>query len=337
MDSVPCGRALFITPAFFGYEQDIVAELERQGFATTLIDERPSNNAVIRAICRFRKNLIARRIETYYRARMAELQGLKFDLVLVIKAEVIPRWFLQYLRRTNPGARFVYYSWDAVSNVQNSLEVLDCFDDRFSFDKQDVEARTDFIYLPLFYTSDFFPLAASHFHERSFDLSFVGTLHTKRYSFVKKLFTGRPRTFGFFYVQARWYFAFVKYLTREHRTVPWADVSFEKMTRDQVAEVFRNSTAVLDMPRHGQSGLTIRTFEVLASGSVLVTTNAAIADEPFFDPSRVVLVPGDLNESGMRAASTRLQSIRPPCGPPENFAQYSLESWVRTITASSTI
>ena len=236
----------------------------------------------------------------------------------------------------NATARFVFYSYDALSNVKNCLDVLDCFDELFSFDSSDVENRPEFSYLPLFYTSEFTPRPASTpDRPRRFTLSFVGTLHTERYAFVKRLFADRKGTFAFFYVQARWYFAFVKYLTREHSEASWSDVSFQKLSRRQVAEIFRESVAVLDMPRSGQSGLTMRTFEVLASGSVLVTTNAAITREPFYDPVRVLVVPGEPGDLESGNVLDQLDVLSPPSGPPDFFDRYSLESWVKAIIAGT--
>lgn len=331
-EGVSRARALIIAPAFFGYEKDIVVEFERQGYDTTLIDERPSNSPAARAILRLRMSSLGSRIDKYYRRKRAELAGQRFDLVLVVKAEAMPRWFLQSLRQTNPNARFVFYSYDALSNVKNCLGLLDCFDELFSFDSGDVEARPEFSYLPLFYTSEFAPLPPSEaVHSRRFTLSFVGTLHSERHAFVKSFFADRSGTFAFFYVQARWYFAVVKYLTREHSGASWSDVSFEKLSRRQVAEIFRESAAVLDMPRSGQSGLTMRTFEVLASGSVLVTTNAAITREPFYDPKRIIVVPGQIPHFVPADVLAELDSISPPFGPPESFDRYSLESWVKAI------
>jgi spore maturation protein CgeB len=186
--------------------------------------------------------------------------------------------------------------------------------------------------LPLFYTEEFKPLPSDNESQpRRFSTSFVGTLHTERYAYAKKIFHGRSATFGYFYVQARWYFAVVKYLTAEHKHVPWRDVSFQKLSRQQVSEIFRDSVAVVDIPRRGQSGLTMRTFEVLASGSVLATTNAAVTREPFFDPDRIVLLPNELDDAGLHDALSRLDSMKPPAGPPVGFETYSLESWVRSI------
>ena len=214
--------------------------------------------------------------------------------------------------------------------------MLDCFDTRLTFDSADADGDLGFDYLPLFYTPDYAPLPSAEAPApRRYDLSFIGTLHTERYTFAKTMFAQAGRAFGFFFVQARWYFAIVKYLTREHARVPWSDVRFTSLNRQEVAEVFRNSHAVLDMQRDGQSGLTMRTFEVLASGSVLVTTNEAIAREPFYDPDRVVVVPAEVAALDAADVSERLARLPTPAGAPAGFERYSLRSWTRTVAGRS--
>ena len=337
MKATATGRALVITPSFFGYERDIVAELESQGWSTLLIDERPSNTAFVRAVLRVRKQLANGWVDKYYRSWQRTLSGEQFDLVLVVKAEVVPRWFLEQLRVTNPDARFVFYTYDALTNAGNCLEVLDCFDDRLSFDRDDVARRDDFDYLPLFYVDDFRNQGDEGSGvARRHDLAFVGTLHTERYEFAKRCFGAFSDTFGFFFVPARWYFFLLKYVTREHRDVPWSEVSFDPMTKPGIAEIFKTSHAVLDMQRSGQHGLTMRTFEVLASGAILVTTNAAITLEPFFDPARVIVVPPDPAEIDSAALYDQLASRDRPDAAPPGFERYSLRSWIHEVSAGAT-
>lgn len=330
--------ALVITPSFFGYERDIVSELERQGFAVTLLDERPSNSPLARAIMRVRKSVISRRIEAYYRRWQKTLAAASFEIVIVIKAEVVPRWFLQELKDRSPSARLIFYTFDALANAGNCLELLDCFDRRITFDPEDAARRNDFEYLPLFYAPEFHALSdKSVANRRQYDLSFIGTLHSDRYRFATRLLAGLDRVFAFFYVQARWYFIIVKYLTREHANVSWRDVSFKSLTRAETANVFRNSLAVLDMQRAGQAGLTMRTFEVLASGAILVTTNAAIAEEPFFDPARVLIVAGNPTDQECDALRERLQLADAPTGAPPGFEAYSLASWIVTLVGEERV
>lgn len=326
--------ALVIAPAFFGYEKDIVAEFERQGFAVTFVDERPTNSAIGRAVMRIRRELLGRKTASYYRGHQAMLNGRHFDIILVIKAEITPRWFLEWLRSANPKAQLVFYNWDAINYNPNYIHVLDVFDRCLSFDREDVGQRRDLEYLPLFYTPDFAPLPANTARQRrAHSMSFVGTLRPGRFALVKNLFADRPATFGFFFVQARWYFAVRKYITREHPGIRWADVAFAPMRRPALAELFRNSHAVVDMPAPGQVGLTIRTFEVLASGALLITTNAAVMHEPFYDPKRVIVLTEEFAPHEIDDIWSRLDSTPPPEGPPPGFEKYSLASWVRTVAS----
>jgi hypothetical protein len=324
-------RLLIITPSFFGYERDIASEFARQGFNVTLLDERPSNTALVRAVLRVRRSLIRHRVERYYQRMLVELGDTELDLVLVIKGEVVPRWFLEELRARSPSARLIFYSYDALANAGNALAMLDLFDDRVSFDRDDVAAYAGFRYVPLFYTPEYAPRPGEGDDPRRHQLCFIGTLHSDRYPFVKRLMAGASTSYQFFYVQARWYFFLVKYVTREHRHVPWSDASFTKLSRSEIAGVFRESLAVLDMQRPGQSGLTMRTFEVLASAAILVTTNAAITREPFYDPGRIVVASPLMTTSEAHSLGERVRAMQPPAKPPPGFSRYSLRSWVRAV------
>jgi hypothetical protein len=100
-----------------------------------------------------------------------------------------------------------------------------------------------------------------------------------------------------------------------------------------VAEVFARSKCVIDIQRTGQSGLTMRTFEALASGAVLVTTNEAIRNEPFYDPVRVVILPeGD----PIKARALIVRALHAYTDDPgwvsRSLAPYSLSTWVQTIS-----
>lgn len=322
-------RALVVTPSFFGYERDIQEQLRRHGFDTVLMDERPSNSSFERAVLRVKPSLVHSRVKRHFEAMWKTLERQRFDIVLVIKAEVVPRWFIERLRGRNPAARFVFYTFDALDNAGNCRAILDCFDDRWSFDSADVSSESGrFHYLPLFYTDDFHP--APERADRPHWLSFVGTLHSNRYAIAKTAFGTRSDVYGFFYAQARWYFLMSKFITRDNRAVPWRDVSFSSLSKRQIAAIFRASRAVIDVQRTGQAGLTMRTFEVLASGAILVTTNPAIRDEPFFD-ERQIIVLNDADRIDSVALHRELLDRPDPAGAPPGFDRYSLASWVSHI------
>jgi hypothetical protein len=325
--SKPFGRVLIVSPSFFGYEQDIRDAFARQADHVDLIDERPGNSTFIRAAARLGLPGLDRLVDRHFRASYAALAAGTIELALIVKGETTPAWFLTRLREDNPGIRIVYYAYDRIPAGHNSLDLIPLCDEAYSFDPHDVE------HLHLRLKHLFAGTAFGErvpFDERPFDVSFVGTAHSDRYRYVTGVAAKQSERFLYFYSPARWFFAFQKYVRRELRAVPWSAVTFQKMPKEDVALVFARSRAVIDLQRTGQTGLTMRTFEVLASGARLITTNASIRDLDVFDEEDVlVLDPADVDAShDLVSAFVRRPRARTP-----EVEQYSIDSWVRSFAA----
>jgi len=317
-------RALLISPSFFGYEQEIVDELGRQGLDAEFLDERPSNSSILKAIYRVNVRAAANQVDRYYRRVAKSMVWQDLSLVLVIRGEIVPPWFLTLVRSKAPDATIVFYSWDSVQNSSNFAKLLPFFDHLYSFEEGARELDDRFRIKHLFYSPSFSPLGEDT--PRRFDGSFIGTLHSGRYAFAKRAFSSFRSSYTYFFVQARWYFALRRIFDRRYRAVPRRDVTFSKLTHAQVADVFRNSLAVLDMQHENQTGLTMRTFEVLASGAYLITTNASIRKTSLISTDRVIVVDEDVDPEQLIEI---LRAKPVPDAAPEGFDEYSLQSWVR--------
>ena len=321
---------LFVTPYFFGYEEQIALEFERQGWGVTIVDERPSNHSLMRAVFRVRPALAWSRIRNYYRKILDRLVGKEFDLILVVKGEVVPLFFIDELRTRYPAARIVGYTFDSVVNSPRFQVLSDRFDASFSFDRKDASSH-GFKYLPLFHAPNFQSASRSL---RQNEICFVGSLHSDRYRLAKTIARDSP-AFLFFYVPAYWYFFFIKYLTKAAHMVSWSEVSFKSLTLAEVADAFGTARCVIDVPRVGQQGLTMRTFEALAAGALLATTNAAIREEPFFDPARIVI----FDERDPEAARTLIADAcrawaHDPNWVASQLSNYSIANWVGAVSGT---
>ncbi|RYD94114.1 MAG: hypothetical protein EOP61_22295 [Sphingomonadales bacterium] len=93
-----------------------------------------------------------------------------------------------------------------------------------------------------------------------------------------------------------------------------------------ILDMMRRSTAVFDFASHAQSGLTMRVFENLAAGMKIVATNPGIANEPFYDPERILLLP-DLDFAGVDSF------VRTPLASGRKFEEYSLSNWLVALLA----
>ena len=285
---------LFISPAFFGYELSIKNAIINNGYDVDFFDERTSNNSFLKAIFRVKKDLLNGLIYKYYKTISDQTKNKKYDFFLLIKGEVVPEWFIVEFKKRNPAARLIYYTYDSFNNNNtNSIYILKHFDICYSFDFEDVKKNPALKLKHLFYTEEFAIKESQP--EKKFTVSFVGTLHSNRYTTIKQLFSQFDNTFIFYYLPAKWLFLWDKLSKKVYRSIKWSEISFNKLSKSEVADIFFKSKSVLDVQRYGQTGLTMRTFEVLATGAVLITTNPYVKYADFYNESSVVVLE-DLNQ-----------------------------------------
>jgi hypothetical protein len=84
--------------------------------------------------------------------------------------------------------------------------------------------------------------------------------------------------------------------------------------------------AVLDIHHPGQSGLTMRTFEVLASGKKLITTNENVRNHDFYDPTLISII--DRNNPIINLNFLELES---KVISQSFFSMYSCKGWLTEI------
>jgi spore maturation protein CgeB len=101
------------------------------------------------------------------------------------------------------------------------------------------------------------------------------------------------------------------------------------MSAETISQHYNECVAVLDIEHPNQSGLTMRTFEVIASGKKLITTNKKIVEHDFFDPARICVI--DRNNPDVPDIFLK-ESI--PVLSEEFIAHYSLRGWILDIMAS---
>jgi len=319
---------LFIAPAFFGYEVAITNALIENGYEVDFFDERTSNNSFLKAVFRVKKNLLNNAINKYYKHILNKIRHKQYDYFFLIKGEVVPVWFIVEFKKLNPQAQLIYYTYDSFNNNNaNSIYILKHFDRCYSFDFEDVKRNPIFKLKHLFYTSEF--INDSTKPDKKYPVSFVGTLHSSRYKTVKRLLNNIDNTFTFFYSPAKWFFLLEKLIKKEHSNVKWSEVSFDKLSRQQVAAIFKSSKSVVDIQRSGQSGLTMRTFEVLATGAILITTNIHIKEAAFYDPEYIIVL-DDLEEAEITGIKERIDGQKTKTAPLFNeLGEFYVNNWVK--------
>jgi len=323
-------KILFISPRFFGYEVSICKALEANGYSVDFYDERTSNNSIMKALFRVNKNLLRALVEKYYSNITKSISAVKYDFFFLIKGEVVPQSFITDFRKNNPEAKLIYYTYDSITNNnKNSMYILKHFDKCFSFDFNDTVTHPTLKLKHLFYAEEY-QRQIKVAQDRKYTISFVGTLHSNRYKVIKDVMAHFTDTFVFFFSPAKWFFWFEKNVKGAYKAISWADVSFNKLTQQDVANIFGESKSVLDIQRFGQTGLTMRTFEVLAAGAILVTTNVSIKQTDFFDPNYIVIINDEMNAENISEIKERVDALNESIFTANpNFSKYFVNNWVK--------
>lgn len=262
-------RILLIAPAFYDYHQHIVSTLESQGHEVRFFAERPDRwlySPAKRLPLRLRQAVFDRYLRNILRAT----DGEAFDKVLLIRGEIVRPWFVQALRQQQPGARFVMYQWDSY-RVTDFRLLVPLFDAVSTFDKVDAQ-ELGVGYLPLFHIPGYRLKDAPVRPE--WDLVFVGSFHAARYRTlvdIREHCNKRGiRLRHYLYIAPIDYYKLKLFF----RQAPVReDVEFRKLDQAAVVDLYRSATGILDIENNKQTGLTMRSFEALATGRLLVTTN----------------------------------------------------------------
>lgn len=287
-------KILFLSANFFGYEKAIVSRLQELGVDVDFFNERPSDSVLSKGIIRVNKNFYFKKIRSYYQKISRETKSNNYDFFLLIKGETIPFSFLEQFRKDHPGTKMIYYSYDAVREYPKFLRLYPYFDENFTFEPQDAQQH-NLHFRPLFFLEDYQNVKENI--DIKYDLVFIGSAHTDRYLIgekVRKICTSAHlKTRFYYYAQSKVAFQLKRVFDQNLKKFDVKKLNFKKLKHWEIANVYAQSRTVLDINKPFQDGLTMRTFETLASGKKLLTTNSDIKNYPFYDAGNMMILDRD--------------------------------------------
>lgn len=292
MISLKGRKILFLSVSFFKYENAIAKRLTELGAEVDFYDERPSNSNLSKGIIRIYKNLYHVKINNYYNRILDEIQGKKYDYFLLIKGEAMPAFFLEKIKEDNPGMEMIYYNFDPLTEYPNLISNLKYFDKKFTFEYND-SVKFNLNFRPLFYVDDYNCLSLKP-QKPEYDIVFIGSAHTDRYIVGENVRAVADRqnmkSYFYYYAMGKVAFRLKKLIDKNLKQFDITKVSFDKLNHFQIIDFYKKTKSVLDINKPFQNGLTIRTFEVLASGRKLITTNSDIKNYPFYNPENILVI-----------------------------------------------
>ncbi len=322
-------QVLLIASDFFGYYKLISNELTNQGWEVHYLNDRPSTSSLFKILIRKMRFAVSWYLDWYYQDKIKQLGS--FDLVLIIKGEGITTSTLKFLKSKYVNTPVHLYLWDGIANSPGALANSKIADKVFSFDPEDCKAFK-FEKLPLFYVEQESQKTSGDV-DKKYDLSFIGSIHGDRLEVIRKSMASLndiARTFTFIYFPSRLVFLFRKLFDSNFSFFKTSELSLEPLVKTQAVRIFNESIAALDIHHKNQSGLTMRTLEVLSLGKKLVTTNKSILNYDFYDTNQILVIDRE-NPSIDISFFSRPSDL--------NFKtkikKYELSAWVRTLTQVS--
>ena len=256
-----------------------------------------------------------------------ESKGKKYDFFLVIRGNIISNETIAEIhsKYLSKNALSVYYSWDSFGNMIHKGSIGNYFMKRYTFDSVDAKNNPDYELLPLFYTSTFVFIKKKD--EPKYDLCCVGCLTLDRYSLVKEIIKNNPNLniCVKLYTPKRQYI--VDYLIEKgFRNLDFSMITFTSLSQEELADLYRQSKAVLDIPSFTQSGLSMRTIESIGMRKKIVTTNPHIMEYPFYSAENVIIL---RNGKSLKINKSWVNS--PANYDEEQRQQLSIDNWAMKL------
>lgn len=322
-------KILLIAPLFFGYYKEIMKEAENLGYEIDYICDAPSDSNISKAIGRINKRFIVGKTKSYFdKEVLPKLKGKSYQYVLVIAGMTFsftPE-MMEKIRKMNSKAKFVIYQWDSEKNLPYVKSIHKYFDELYSFDRHDCESNSKYKFLSLFYTRIYEEIGKTHVDKYKYDCSYVGTAHPQKYKDInmmsEQIKNILPNQFIYHYMPSKLKYMYHKLLAEEFKKAKWIDFRTQKISANNLMEIFRNSKCILDAPQAGQNGLTIRTIECLGAKRKLITTNKDIVNYVFYKPENIYVYEGNIDEDNIFFKEEYKEIDE------KIYARYSLKNWI---------
>jgi hypothetical protein len=326
LESLMNKRILLLAPKFFGYEAEIRNELERRGAIVDWLQDRPFDRPAMTALAKLNSQLTMPFVDRLHSKMINQYAASEYNIILVVNGQTLSDFLLSKLRASYPRANLILYMWDSLSNRPLSSSRLSRFDNVYTFDPQDAE-KYQMKLRPLFYGAGYGEKIRES--DSSYDISFIGTAHTDRYSIVHQIKSALPKginAYWYLYLQAPWVLNYYRITNAGIRYAPSGEFNFYPLKKEAVRSIFSKSKSVLDIEHPNQNGLTMRTFETIGSCKKLVTTNADIKNYDFYSENNIHVI----NRSKPYIPEEFFRTSFVPIAK-EIQEKYTISSWINEI------
>lgn len=319
-------KILFIGIGFYDYDHAIILELEKLGFVVDYFCETPDNFS-LRFNTRVNNEQKIEEIVRKHVLSIANNCGKNYDFVFVIKGNYISREAMEIIKRKNQSALFILYLWDSMKRIPNFSNISFFFHKIYSFDRMDCQENSSLIFEPLFYRNEYENIATIK-SKFEYDLSFIGWYHSDRLRILKNIaqsLNQQDLTY-YFKLYTGFFSFFIHTLFGGELKNNKEFLIFKPIKANESNSVIMKSSCILDIAHPLQSGLTIRTIEMLGAQKKLITTNNDIINYDFYNSKNIFVIDRE-------SPVLDLDFFKLPIVPTHDDIRenYRLENWLKRL------
>jgi len=320
-------KVLLIAPPFFNYYKIIISELIEQGYEVDYYNERPGTGTLAKIIIRLNYRFYLPITRHYYKSLIKKQKNEDYKIILFVDPESVDRKSIIEMKLIFKKSVIIGYFWDSLRNKKSLKEKIDLFDRVYSFDNKDCYENNKLKFLPLFFSRFAEAPVAKKF---IYDVTFVGTIHSDRYRIIKEIKKQCDslglKCFWFLYFPSKLLFYRKKFFDKSFKTAKITDFSFQPLTHNDVSKIIEQSKIIIDIEHPGQTGLTMRTIEMIGAQKKLITTNEDIKSYDFFKDSNIYIINRDTPCVDTNFFISEYKAIE------KNIIdRYNISSWVKEI------
>ena len=272
-------RILLFMTDFFGYNNHVIAAFKNKGYDVVWYLDKINLKDWQRVIKKIYNNYQYKLFDKYFDQCIEQCKNTHFDRIIIIYGASFMNYeHVMKIKKAFPRTPVVYYAWDSVSNFPRIRELFSAADISYTFDVEDSQ-KYKVGFLPLFFIDN-----NSRNCKYKYDVSTVMSFYLEKEPSLKMAMGCIPPGYNKeYYLKLRLFFRPIYKKYRQY-------LHIKALNHRQVNGMIHYSRAVIDCPLPGQTGLTMRTFEVLAKGRKLITTNENIKQYDFYSPHNIFVV-----------------------------------------------
>jgi len=232
------------------------------------------------------------------------------DVILTLKGDFIaPESILKFKKHTKKS---IAYFNDSISRYPKIKEVLHCFDEVYSFEKNDCKKNN-----LKFITNWIYPVQADNSNNEKYQLYNISS-KDKRTALLSKI--------AVILKEKKIKYKIIIFHKKNKIKDPNLEFTSVPIPLSEVNDNLYNSQILLDINRKGQNGLSFRVFESIGLEKKLITTNTDIKNYDFYNPNNILIIDEKKPEISLDFFNTAYKKI-----PETIFKKYTLDQWINDV------